>query len=211
MNKSEIVVERNEGTGIHLCELRLNDNENHTEVTFKLAKSHKQDNEVKSIKQIPYCRPDPYHSWYATFTVTQTLRMWMSQFENSLNIQDRIAALQSMEYFQQPPEKKVFEDPNKYTKQHALLDYIKEKGLDIENFRKKKKTKSEKKGKQPEKQPDDNDINDIVIPKEFDKEAKRRMMDYHQYIKHEKTKQEINPDEGPVDVYAECIVVSSSM
>ena len=51
----------------------------------------------------------------------------------------------------------------------------------------------------------------IVIPKEFDKEAKRRMMDYHQYIKHEKTKQEINPDEGPVDVYAECIVGSSSM
>lgn len=193
-----------------MCDIRLNDGEDHTDMVYKLAKSHKQDNEAKKIKQIPYILPDPYHTWYASFTVTQTLRMWMSQYENSFNIQDRVLALQSMEYFQQPPEKRVFEDPKDYTKQHAFVDICKDKGMDIDAFRKKKTKKSDKKGKIVEKKPAE-DYSDILIPTEFIKDSKIRMMKRHQDIKQERNKQDLNPDEGPVDVYSECIVGSSSM
>lgn len=212
VNKNEIIVKRSEGTGIHMCDIRLNDGEDHTDVVYKLAKSHKQDNEAKKIKQIPYILPDPYHTWYASFTVTQTLRMWMSQYENSLNVQDRVLALQSMEYFQQPPEKKVFEDPKDYTKQHAFVDICKERGIDYtdDQFHKKKTKKSDKKGKSGDKKAVE-DYSDIIIPKDMIKEAKKRMMSRHQQIKQDRNKQDLNPDEGPVDVYSECIVGSGSM
>ena len=42
---------------------------------------------------------------------------------------------------------------------------------------------------------------DLVIPKEFDEEAKRKMMANHQNIKDEKIKQDIITDIGPIDVF----------
>ena len=124
VNKGEVLVQRSEGTGLHMSELRINDGETRSELVNKLAKSHKQDIESKAIIQIPYILPDPYHTWYASFTVTQTLRMWMSQFENTSNIQDRIQALHAMEYFKHPPKKEVLPDNKLYTKEIAFADLM---------------------------------------------------------------------------------------
>lgn len=206
VNKSEILVQSSEGMGIHMCELRINDGEMRSEIINKLAKSHKQDNEAKSIVQIPYVLPDPYHTWYATFTVTQTLRMWMSQYQNTSNIQDRIQALYSMTYFQQPPKKEELGDGKWYTKKHAFADMAKENGWNLEQY-----IKIGKRGEKKNEHKVAENYSNIEIPKNYIREAKRRMMDYHQEIKKKQIKQDLNPSEGPVDVYRACIHSNSCM
>lgn len=46
----------------------------------------------------------------------------------------------------------------------------------------------------------------LVIPEQYEKMAKRRMMDVHQEQKRKKKEQALHPDEGPVDYYEKCIV-----
>lgn len=212
VNKGEVLVQRSEGTGLHMSELRINDGETRSELVNKLAKSHKQDNESKSIVQIPYILPDPYHTWYASFTTTQTLRMWMSQFENTTNIQDRIHALHSMEYFKQPPKKEVLPDSSLYTKEKAFADVlfaehgVRDKSILLPYV---KVSKRGEKKNQERRVADD--CSNLEIPSSYQNRAKRKMMLEHQKVKRKRTEQDLNPDEGPVDYYAECIVQDTSV
>ena len=212
VNKGEVLVQRSEGTGLHMSELRINDGETRSELTTQLAKSHKQDIESKAIIQIPYVLPDPYHTWYASFTVTQTLRMWMSQFENTSNIQDRIQALHAMEYFKHPPEKVTLPDPDEYTKKKAFADLIFEqnnkrsKDLLLPYVRIGKRAEK----KNQEKRVAD-DFSNIEIPSNMKARAKERMMSVHKRIKKRRIEQDLNPDDGPVDYYTECIIQDTSM
>ena len=166
------------------------------------------------MEQTIFIRPDPLHSWYASFIVCQTLRMWISAFEKCQDTFDRVLALRSLVYFQQPAKKKQLPDNKDYTKQHAFYDILMEKkkqGEDIklEAFYKKRLQKKlddpKKKLDDPKKKQDYLNLRepwkDLVIPKEFDEEAKRKMMANHKNIKREKIKQDIIPDIGPIDVF----------
>lgn len=159
------------------------------------------------MEQTIFIRPDPLHSWYASFIVCQTLRMWISTFEKCQDTFDRVLALRSLIYFQQPAKKKQLPDNKEYTKQHAFYDILMEKkkqGEDIklESFYKKR---LKNKLNDPKKKQDYLNTrepwNDLVIPKEYEGEAKRKMMANHKSIKREKNKQDIIPDIGPIDVF----------
>ena len=76
------------------------------------------------MEQTIFIRPDPLHSWYASFIVCQTLRMWISAFEKCQDTFDRVLALRSLVYFQQPAKKKQLPDNKEYTKQHAFYDIL---------------------------------------------------------------------------------------
>ena len=82
--------------------------------------------EAKKGSEVVYIRPDPLHLWYGSFTVCQTVRMWMSVFDECESVFDRVLALRSLEYFRQPPEKIVY-DEEEYTKNDAFRDIILEK------------------------------------------------------------------------------------
>ena len=159
------------------------------------------------MEQTIFIRPNPLHSWYASFIVCQTLRMWISTFEKCQDTFDRVLALRSLIYFQQPAKKKQLPDNKEYTKQHAFYDILMEKkkqGEDIklESFYKKR---LKNKLNDPKKKQDYLNTrepwNDLVIPKEYEGEAKRKMMANHKSIKREKNKQDIIPDIGPIDVF----------
>ena len=164
--------------------------------------------EAKKGSEVVYIRPDPLHLWYGSFTVCQTVRMWMSVFDECESVFDRVLALRSLEYFRQPPEKIVY-DEEEYTKNDAFRDIILEKikkgeNLKLEQFYKMKKGKGGEikpvKRKQGKKESDL-----LLSPPEYEAVAKRRMMDVHQEQKRKKKEQALYPDEGPIDVYEECI------
>ena len=73
-----------------------------------------------------FIRPDPSHSWYATFTTCQTLRMWTALFMKCTSESDRVLALRALVYFAQPPDKYELPRREEYTKEMAFRDLIKE-------------------------------------------------------------------------------------
>ena len=158
------------------------------------------------MEQTIFIRPDPLHSWYASFIVCQTLRMWTSAFEKCMDAFDRVLALRSLVYFQQPREKRSLPNNKDYTKLHAFYDIIMERkkhgeDISIDQFL---KERVKKRTNDPKKKQDLNTRepwNDLVIPKEYRDEAKKKMMAEHKRVKREKNKQDIIPDRGPIDVF----------
>lgn len=165
--------------------------------------------EAKKGAEVIYIRPDPLHVWYASFTVCQTLRMWSCVFDECENVFDRVLALRALEFFQQPPDKVVSDKPQ-YTKNDAFLDILRDmikagSNIKVEDFYRKKKGKGgEQKPVKPKAGQKESEL--LVIPEQYEKMAKRRMMDVHQEQKRKKKEQALHPDEGPVDYYEKCIV-----
>ena len=159
------------------------------------------------MDQTIFIRPDPLHSWYASFIVCQTLRMWISTFEKCQDTFDRVLALRSLLFLQQPAKKKKFQDNKEYTKQHAFYDILMEKIKQGENikledfFKKRLKDKLNDPKKKQAYLNKGEPWNDLVIPEDYKKEAKKKMMEKHKSVKRERSKQDIIPDIGPIDVF----------
>lgn len=177
-----------------------------------------------------YIRPDPLHTWYATFTTCQTLRMWTTLFNKCDVESDRVLALRALVYFAQPPDKEKLKNRNEFTKQDALLEILREeikqgRNLRIEDFLKSRKRKAGSESKQIDISTIKDDrklasmlqIPDTVYRVENGKKitykeaAKKRMMKYRQRIKHRQQEQDLNPDEGPIDVFESCFYNDESM
>ena len=162
-----------------------------------------------------FIRPDPSHSWYATFTTCQTLRMWTALFMKCTSESDRVLALRALVYFAQPPDKYELPRREEYTKEMAFRDLIKEEqqqgsSVTVEQFMKVRKRKNDGEPKKTKSGTDHRSLR-LEIPEKYRKAAKEKMMKYRKDIKRKQQEMDVFPDEGPIDVYENCLYTDEEM
>ena len=176
-----------------------------------------------------FIRPDPSHSWYATFTTCQTLRMWTALFMKCTSESDRVLALRALVYFAQPPDKYELPRREEYTKEMAFRDLIKELDhifdtlncrilhllpinptVTVEQFMKVRKRKNDGEPKKTKSGTDHRSLR-LEIPEKYRKAAKEKMMKYRKDIKRKQQEMDVFPDEGPIDVYENCLYTDEDM
>ena len=150
--------------------------------------------------------------------------MWMALFRNCQSVSDRVLALRSMAYFKHPPEKKDILEPESYSKDQAFEDMmIKEKNYTREDLkifelhgkRGGNKTKEGVSSKRPRTEKSDSKTKatkyDKNKYKEYKEETKRYMMAVRKERRNQIKEQNLHPDEGPVDIYIDCIDYNENM
>ena len=163
-----------------------------------------------------FIRPDPAHSWYAAFTTCQTLRMWTTLFLKCTSESDRVLALRALVYFAQPPDKHELPRREDYTKEMAFRDLIREEqqqgsSVTLEQFMKPRKRKTDGEPKKPKPNSEHRVNMRLEIPERYRRAAKERMMKYRKDIKRQQQEMDVYPDEGPIDVYENCLYSDEDM
>lgn len=118
-----------------------------------------------------------------------------------------------MVYFPHPPKKEQLPETSSYTHNEAFRDYMAKhhKDIDIRQFIKKGNRQSKNASSTASKK-----VRADVpssrqgpvkydIPAKYEKDVKRTMMAQRKAIRALQKKQNLNPDQGPVDVYIECL------
>ena len=128
---------------------------------------------------------------------------------------DRVLALRALVYFAQPPEKYELPRREDYTKEMAFRDLIKEEqqqgsSVTLEQFMKVRKRKNDGEPKKTKTGVDHRSMR-LEIPEKYRKAAKEKMMKYRKDIKRKQQEMDVFPDEGPIDVYENCLYSDEDM
>ena len=146
----------------------------------------------------------------------------MELFRNCHSVSDRVIALRAMTYFNHPPDKKALPIPESYSKDQAFRDMMREKynteDLEVYKLHGKRESNKDKDGnssKRPRTDKSSSKRNtvkyDLKKYKELAKETKQYMMAVRKEIRNKKKEQDLHPDEGPVDIYIDCIDYNENM
>jgi hypothetical protein len=141
--------------------------------------------------------------------------MWTALFMKCTSESDRVLALRALVYFAQPPDKYELPRREEYTKEMAFRDLIKEEqqqgsSVTVEQFMKVRKRKNDGEPKKTKSGTDHRSLR-LEIPEKYRKAAKEKMMKYRKDIKRKQQEMDVFPDEGPIDVYENCLYTDEDM